>query len=170
VALFFDDEGGIYREILAMGSPLAWLVAVGALAWATFRLAGAAWRLERPELVLLVAAIATYLPWLALSGDRSQTFIWYILPTLPFLYGAAGLAVAAAWGRLVGRVTTGAVLAGCLALFVFFFPVLTALPVSPDAWQSRMWLTDCERPGAETLVLPNDEVFEGPPPSGWCWI
>jgi dolichyl-phosphate-mannose--protein O-mannosyl transferase len=170
VALFFDNEGGIYREILATGSPLAWLVAVGALAWATVRLAGAAWRLERPELVLLVAAIATYLPWLALSGDRSQTFIWYLLPTLPFLYGAVGLAAAAAWGRISGRVATGAVLAGCLALFVFFFPVLTALPVSPDVWRSRMWLTDCERPGAETLALPDDEINQGPPPSGWCWI
>jgi dolichyl-phosphate-mannose--protein O-mannosyl transferase len=170
VALFFDSEGGIYREILATGSPLAWLVAAGALAWATVRLAGAAWRLERPELVLLVAAIATYLPWLALSGDRSQTFIWYLLPTLPFLYGAVGLAAAAAWGRISGRVATGAVLAGCLALFVFFFPVLTALPVSPDVWRSRMWLTDCERPGAETLALPDDEINQGPPPSGWCWI
>lgn len=170
VALFFADEGGAYREILAIGSPLAWLAGVGALAWAAFRLAGAAWRLERPELVLIVAAIATYLPWLALSGGRSQVFIWYILPTLPFLYGAAGLAVAAVWRRMAGRVATGTVLAGCLALFVFFFPVLTALPVSPDAWRSRMWLTDCERPGAPTLQLPDDEINQGPPPSGWCWI
>jgi dolichyl-phosphate-mannose--protein O-mannosyl transferase len=126
--------------------------------------------LERPELVLVVAVLATYLPWLALSGERSQTFIWYILPMLPFLYGAVGLAAAALWRGVVGRVATGAVLAGCLALFVFFFPVLTALPVSPEAWRSRMWLADCDRPGAETLQLPDDEISEGPPPSGWCWI
>jgi hypothetical protein len=67
-------------------------------------------------------------------------------------------------------VAVGAVLAGCLALFVFFAPVLMALPLTPEEWRSRMWLTDCERPGAETLTLPDDEISQGPPPSGWCWI
>jgi hypothetical protein len=67
-------------------------------------------------------------------------------------------------------VAVGAVLAGCLALFVFFAPVLMALPLTPEEWRSRMWLTDCERPGAETLALPDDEISQGPPPSGWCWI
>jgi dolichyl-phosphate-mannose--protein O-mannosyl transferase len=170
VALFFAEDGGAYREILAIGSPLAWALGVAALAWAVARLAGSGWGLRRPELVLLVAALAVYLPWLGLSGDRSQTFIWYALPALPFLYGAAGLAAAALWGRLAGRVATGAVLAACLALFVFFFPVLTALPLSPDEWRSRIWLTDCARPGAETLELPDDKISSGPPPSGWCWI
>jgi dolichyl-phosphate-mannose--protein O-mannosyl transferase len=170
VALFFAEEGGAYREILAMGSPLAWLAAMAAIGWAAVRLAGARWRLERPELVLVLAALAIYLPWLALSGDRSQTFIWYALPALPFLYGALGLAVATAWRSVAGRVAVGAALAGCLALFVFFAPVLMALPLTPEEWRSRMWLTDCARPGAETLALPDDEISQGPPPSGWCWI
>jgi dolichyl-phosphate-mannose--protein O-mannosyl transferase len=120
--------------------------------------------------VVLVAALAVYLPWLALSGDRTQTFIWYALPALPFLYAAAGLATAWAWRWMAGRVATGAVLAGCLALFVFFLPVLTALPLEPDAWRARMWLTDCDRPGTATLSVPDDAISEGPPPSGWCWI
>jgi dolichyl-phosphate-mannose--protein O-mannosyl transferase len=170
VALFFGEEGGAYREILAVGSPLAWAMGLFALLWASLSLARADWRLARPELVVVVAALALYLPWLALSGDRSQTFIWYILPALPFLYVAVGLAAASASDRLAGRVATGALLAACLALFIFFFPVLTALPVSPDDWRARMWLTDCARPGAATLPLPDDEISEGPPPSGWCWI
>jgi dolichyl-phosphate-mannose--protein O-mannosyl transferase len=170
VALFFAEDTGAYREILAIGSPLAWALAVAAMAWAVARLARAGWGLLRPELVVLVAALATYLPWLGLTGDRSQTFIWYVLPTLPFLYAAAGLAAAWAWRRVVGRVALGAVLAACLALYVFFLPVLTALPLSPDDWRARIWLTDCARPGAETLELPNDEIREGAPPPGWCWI
>lgn len=170
VAYFFLDESGAYREILAIGSPLAWVIGVAALGWAVVRWARAGWWLMRPEVVLLVAAVATYLPWLALQGNRQQVFIWYILPTLPFLYGAAGLAAAAAWRWVAGRVAIGVLAAGVLALFVFFFPILTALPVSPDAWRTRMWLTDCARPGAPTLELPDGTISEGPPPSGWCWI
>ena len=49
--------------------------------------AGTSWR---PEPVILAAAPSTYLPWLVLSGDRSQTFIWYLLPTIPFLCLALG--------------------------------------------------------------------------------
>jgi len=63
-----------------------------------------------------------------------------------------------------------ALAAAALALFAFFFPLLTALPMEPDDWQSRMWLTDCQRPGALTLVLPDDEIRIGPAPTGWCWI
>lgn len=170
VAYFFLDEGGAYREILAIGSPLAWLVAVAALAWAAIRWARAGWWLQRPEVVLLVAAVATYLPWLALQGDRQQVFIWYVLPSLPFMYGAAGMAAAAAWRWLAGRIAVGALSLALLALFAFFFPLLTALPLSPDEWRARMWLTDCARPGAPTLELPDGNISSGPPPSGWCWI
>jgi hypothetical protein len=33
-----------------------------------------------------------------------------------------------------------------------------------------MWLTECDRRGAPTLELPDDEIDSGPPPTGWCWI
>ena len=51
-------------------------------------------------------------------------------------------------------------------LLAFFFPLLTALPVSPDDWRARMWLTDCARPGAPTLELPDSEISSGPA-AGW---
>ena len=170
VAYYFSSGGGAYREILALGSPLAWLLAAGALVWAAVGWIRSRWSVWRPELVLLVAAVATYLPWLVLQGDRNEVFIWYILPTIPFLYGAAGLAVAWAWRRVAGRVATAVMAVAVLAMFAFFFPVLTALPMQPDGWRARMWLTDCSRPGAPALELPDDQVNQGPPPSGWCWI
>jgi hypothetical protein len=33
-----------------------------------------------------------------------------------------------------------------------------------------MLFRDCSRPGAPALALPDDEINNGPPPSGWCWI
>jgi dolichyl-phosphate-mannose-protein mannosyltransferase len=170
VAFFFEPDGAAYREILSMGNPITWwagaagLLGVG-VAW--LRSGASIWR---PEPVLLAAALAAYLPWLILSGDRSQVFIWYLLPSIPFLYAALGLVAAAAWHTLSGRVVGGAFAAAVLVSFAFFFPILTALPLAPDDWRSRMWVTDCDRPGAPTLQLPDDEIDTGPPPTGWCWI
>jgi dolichyl-phosphate-mannose-protein mannosyltransferase len=170
VAYSFASSAGAYREVLAIGNPLTWWPGAIALVAAGLRWIRARGRLHRPELVLLVAALSTYLPWLVLSGSRSQVFIWYLLPTIPFVYGALGLWAALAWSSLAGRITVGVAALAVAASFAFFYPILTAAPLTPDAWRSRIWFTDCHRPGAPTLTVPNDEIDRGPPPKGWCWI
>jgi dolichyl-phosphate-mannose--protein O-mannosyl transferase len=97
-------------------------------------------------------------------------FLWYILPTIPFLYAGLGVLAALAWRSVAGRVAMGAVAVAGAVLLAFFFPLLTALPLTPDEWRARMWLTDCARSGAPTLELPDSEISSGPSPSGWCWI
>ena len=169
VAYSFADGGG-YREILALGNPLTWWTGALALVAVSVRWVRSGAGLARPEVVLLAAAASTYLPWLVLSGSRSQVFIWYLLPTIPFLCAALGLLAAAAWSSSAGRIATGVAAVAIAASFVFFFPVLTATPLSPGEWRTRIWFTDCNRPGAPTLTLPDDEINQGPPPSGWCWI
>ena len=169
VAYSFAD-GGSYREILAIGNPVTWWPGAVALVVIGVRWVRSGAGLAGPEVVLLAAAISTYLPWLILSGSRSQVFIWYLLPTIPFLCGALGLLAAVAWSSLAGRIATGVAAVAVAVSFVYFFPVLTAAPLSPDEWRSRIWFTDCGRPGAPTLILPDDEINQGPPPSGWCWI
>jgi hypothetical protein len=57
-----------------------------------------------------------------------------------------------------------------VATFAFYVPLLTALPVDPDAWRMRMLFTECERPDAPAPELPDDTTSEGAPPNGWCWI
>ena len=170
VAYSFASSAGTYREVLAIGNPLTWWPGAIALLGLGLRWVRAGGGLARPEVVLLVAALSTYLPWLVLSGSRSQVFIWYLLPTIPFLYGALGLWAALAWSPLSGRIVIGLAAGAVVASFAFFYPVLTAAPLTPDAWRSRIWFTDCSRPGAPTLTVPNDEIDRGPPPSGWCWI
>jgi len=81
-----------------------------------------------------------------------------------------GLVAAMAWSSRAGRIATGLAAAAVAVSFAFFFPILTATPLSPDEWRTRIWFTDCSRPGAPTLTLPDDEINQGPPPSGWCWI
>ena len=170
VAYSFGDGAGAYREVVAMGNPVTWWPAAAALVAVTVRWIRSGTDLARPEVVLLVAALSTYLPWLVLSGSRSQVFIWYLLPTLPFLYGAVGLLAALAWRSMTGRIATGLAAVAVVASFAFFYPILTGAPLSPDDWRSRIWFADCSRPGAPTLTLPDDEINQGPPPAGWCWI
>ena len=170
VAYSFAADAGSYREILAIGNPFTWWPGGVALA-----VVGVGWirsgrTLAQPEVVLLAAALSTYLPWLILSGSRSQVFIWYLLPTIPFLYAALGLWAALAWSSLPGRIAVGLAALAVAVSFVFFYPILTAAPLTPDAWRSRIWFADCSRPGAPTLTLPDDEIDRGPPPTGWCWI
>ena len=172
VAYWFGDEGGAYREILAVGNPLAWWPGLVALAALVVTWARAGWTWLRPEPMILGAAVATFLPWLVLSGDRSQTFLWYFLPTLPFLYLALGCFAAWAWASagLAGR--AAAVGLGVLVLvgFAFWLPITTALPLDPDGWRSRMLFADCDRPDGVVQRLPDDSTSQGPPPDGWCWI
>jgi dolichyl-phosphate-mannose--protein O-mannosyl transferase len=165
VAYWFSDEGGTYREILAMGNPVAWwpgLVALIGLAFTWWR---ASWALWRPEPVILAAASSTFLPWLVLSGDRGQTFIWYLLPTIPFLCLALGSFAALAWERVRWRVAAGAYALVLVASFGFWVPLLVALPMDPDAWRLRIPFQDCAG-----QTLPDDTTSSGAPPPGWCWI
>jgi dolichyl-phosphate-mannose--protein O-mannosyl transferase len=171
VAYWFADEGGAYREILAVGSPVAWWSGMLALPvlLVTWWRAGLGW--WRPEPVILGAAAATYLPWLVLSGDRSQTFLWYLLPTVPFLGCAVAVVVAWTWERAPwGRVAAAASVVAILAAFVFWLPLATALSLDPGAWRARILFADCERPDGSVTELPDDSTSQGEPPPGWCWI
>jgi dolichyl-phosphate-mannose-protein mannosyltransferase len=170
VAYYFRVDGGSYREILAIGNPLTWWSSAAVLIGL-----GVAWVRRGashlgPEAVIIGGALAAYLPWLVITGSRTFVFIWYLLPAIPFLCAAVGLLVARVWPSLTGRLVTAVAGVAVLVSFAFFFPVLTAMPLSPDAWRARIWFTDCGRPNAPTLELPNDVIDKGPPPIGWCWI
>ena len=86
------------------------------------------------------------------------------------VYNRRSLLAAQAWSSLRGKVAVGLAGMAVLASFAFFFPILAAQPLTPDAWRSRIWFADCARPGAPTLQLPDDQINQGPPPGGWCWI
>ncbi len=165
VAFWFEGSQ-TYEHILALGSPLAWWPALAVFGWL-----GVSWLRGNRSLgvsVLLVGALSAYLPWLVLGFARSQIFLWYVLPALPFLYAAVGIAAARWRGWARGLVLL--IVVASVAGFLFFWPVARAEPLAPDDWRLRMWFTDCERRGAPTLELPDDTISTGPPPDGWCWI
>ncbi|WP_217206925.1 dolichyl-phosphate-mannose--protein mannosyltransferase [Streptomyces sp. AC550_RSS872] len=130
------------QAILALGTPLLWWSACGALLYLLYR-----WALRRDWRAgaVLCAVGAGYLPWF-LYQDRT-VFSFYAVVFVPYLC----LAVAMVLGALLGprgasekRRVWGAVPAGALALliawnFIHFFPVYTGQTIPYADWHARMW-------------------------------
>jgi dolichyl-phosphate-mannose-protein mannosyltransferase len=168
-------SGGSFHEILAVGSPLIWWAGFAAAVVAT----AVAVRSRGNDVAAVAVAICvgcSYLPWLVLAHGRSFVFLYYMTPVVPFLCLAIG------WGhtRLAGRlraVTAGLAVASVL-LLAFWWPILTAQPVSAGEWRTRVVFHDCRaddhppRLPADSGGLPRAwlRLLHGSPPSGWCWV
>lgn len=180
-----DGEAGEYGEVFATGNPFVWWTSILALLYVAYR-----WVRTRdfrgPEGLILAGFAFTYLPWLSPTLDRPAIFIFYLLPTIPFMCLAIGY-VATRIGRsweattaiaLFSVVTVGA--------FAFYFPLLVGTPIPQPSWDKRIWVFDnCDKPvGGITTATITEEVdgqmttrleettsdTSGLPPTGWCWI
>lgn len=180
----FDFVGGRYQEILALGSPLVWWSALIALAYIGLR-----WRRRRRtggEGVILAGFAAGWLPWLVLAPTRDSSFMFYLLPSVPFMCLAVGYVAARIAARAWGWTVVEGFAAAAVALFGFYYPVLAAVPISQDSWRARILFADCDLEGvtlsrislAPGVTTPPDvpgpypeaTIRGGGPPSGWCWI
>src|SRR5688500_9775506 len=143
------------ETIMAIGSPLVWWTALASFAVIGLRLT----RRRTSDDVSLVAVVGfgfMYLPLLVVSGLRPATFLYYLLPSVPFMCLAAAAVVSA--GRIVrSRYATAAFSLAAIALLAFFYPVLTGVPLPERGLAMRQWFHDCH---AATAISP---------PTGWCW-
>jgi dolichyl-phosphate-mannose-protein mannosyltransferase len=158
VRVSFDDVGASARQIIAIGNPV---VLWGSL-WALPYLA-VAWRRKRDWVAgfVFLAAMLQYLPWLVVVRPQ---FFFYVAPFVPFLVLAvtyllrdladARLVVRERDGRVgtdpgTGRpavstwhpyrpVAVTAIVAS-LAVFAWFYPVLTWMPVSDAHQRLILW-------------------------------
>lgn len=168
VVYFWEiDAAGRYREVLAFANVLLWMpglsVAVAA-AWSALRRR----LLWGPEVVVAATAAAAYLPWLVLGAGRPFVFLYYFLPTVPFLALALGWAVVRL-PRTAGRGLAVVVAGVAVAVVVFWEPLIYARPLDYDAWRDRILFADCtpaEWTDGRLAPRPNG----GPPPPGWCWV
>jgi dolichyl-phosphate-mannose--protein O-mannosyl transferase len=98
------------------------------------------WRTSSPALpVLLIGFFGQWLPW-ALSPRNA--FIYYFLPAVPF--GAIAVSAVAIGLYRRGGVWRGLVLIYLtllVAYFVFFYPIHAAVPISREAFESRLWFS-----------------------------
>nr|MDQ3956996.1 phospholipid carrier-dependent glycosyltransferase [Actinomycetota bacterium] len=175
---------GEVKEVLATGSPFVWGASILAVLYALWR-----WVLTRdwrgPEGIVAAGFLLTYLPWIPLTLGRDAIFLFYLLPTVPFMCLAlAWVATRIGW-TWEAKAAVGLFSAGAAALFVFYYPILTNVSIPEKAWQSRIWVFDnCEVPepeeststvtetvdGKKTERIVVDSGESGGPPPGWCWI
>lgn len=174
-------------EVWFGGNPLVWWPGIACLAYLLIRWA----RKQDPQepIGFIIAGFTLlYAPWFLLTmppftWDRDLVFIFYLLPTLPFLYLALTHAIQSIPIDNVRHVV--AILSATAAIggFLFFYPILSGVPISRESWLRRVgWFDDCSRPTPPTLVVPNLSTAPGAepglvtltlrsddPPTGWCW-
>ena len=121
-------------EILALPNPLVWwfgLFSVPAMAYWGF--------VERNKgyLLLFGAYLFQWLPWIL---TPRIAFEYHFFPNLPVIVIANAVVLQRAWTKSENRFWVATFLAGVLACFIFFYPVLSAMPITYDQWHERMWL------------------------------
>jgi len=128
------DPDGTVAHVYANGNPLLhWLFvpAVCAVLWA--------WRRRPPlPLILAVGFFGQWLPWALVPR---VAFVYHFLPAATFGCVALGIGIAALLGAGRWRRTLGIAYAvAVLAAFVFFYPTSSAVPLTRQAIEARMWL------------------------------
>lgn len=159
---------GKYAEVLATGSPLVWWLSIPALFYVTGKLFQR--RTLHVEAFIVAGFAAGYLPWLLVLQSRTISFLYYLLPSVPFMCLAIAYVCCRLNASRSGRPVIAAFAAAAIVLFVFYYPVMTAVPMSYPSWQARMIFRDCGNHvfRIEDRSFPN--LGMGRPPDGWCWI
>src|SRR3990172_5729211 len=129
VYLYLGSHGKESAHIYAIGNPFIWWTGCVFLILSIVEVI----RKEVPALAFVVLSVFAYwLPW-ALS-PRKLVFIYHFLPSLPFViliiaYFLDLLLVKSRFGKALVIVY----LACALGTFIYFYPILAALPVSNDS-------------------------------------
>jgi dolichyl-phosphate-mannose-protein mannosyltransferase len=176
---------GDYQEIFAVGSPLVWWTSIIAMLGVA-----ATWIRRRnasnPAGLILAGFAFTYGPWLLPGASRSAVFLFYLLPAVPFMILALVFWMHRIGETWEGRAATALFSAGALAMFAFYYPLLTKRSLPQPDWQKRIWIFDnCDKPpgpvvtstvtttasdGTVETSLTETEDNSSLPPTGWCWI
>ncbi|MFD7654569.1 dolichyl-phosphate-mannose--protein mannosyltransferase [Actinosynnema sp. NPDC059797] len=128
---------------MLIGTPAMYWLAFPVLAWALWQ---AISRLDWRYAAVLVGYGAGFLPWFV-NVDR-QMYLFYAMPMAPFLV----LGIALALGEVLGRSTDGPERRGTgrlavalyvglvVANFVWLWPILNGIPITPEMWDAQKWL------------------------------
>ncbi|MDQ3940017.1 MAG: phospholipid carrier-dependent glycosyltransferase [Actinomycetota bacterium] len=195
VSYFFVDVDGKRSEIMATGSPFVWWASILALLYVgvrwvrntilSLRTKGGTGSFWGAEGVILAGFLFTYGPWL-LPSKRSAIFIFYLLPTIPFMCLALAYVAISIGRSWEARTAIALFTVGTIGLFAFYYPLTANVLIPQEDWDRRIWIFDnCDKPPGTPTTTTVTETL-GPrrttttttvtssdadlPPLGWCWI
>jgi dolichyl-phosphate-mannose--protein O-mannosyl transferase len=129
------------QEVIPLGNPLIWwggVIALGFILWLAIR------KQMSAALPIVVAFAAGWMPWLFFT--HRTVFTFYAVVFIPY----TAMALAISLNYLNSRLTSTRPLhmrwpaltfmITALVLTAFFYPILTGMSISYDAWHLRMWL------------------------------
>ncbi|RJY08079.1 phospholipid carrier-dependent glycosyltransferase [Aurantiacibacter aquimixticola] len=120
----YEDVDGAMRGVMLIGNPVTMWFGLIAMSWCGW----AAWTQHRRDcaavLVLYVASLALWV----VAPKAVQFYFHYFLPGM-FVSAALALGVEQLWER-GERLIPWAMILGASACFIYWFPILTAAPLS----------------------------------------
>jgi len=132
---YYEVGDGAQRGVLMIGNPLTMLAALPALLWCLW--AGIL-RRRTDALAVALLYLAAIGMWI-IAPKPVQFYYHYLLPSC-FLLAALALALVSLWQRGWRKLALG-VLGGSIAMFVVFWPILTAAPLAgPASFEFWAWL------------------------------
>ena len=143
---------GEVRVLSLVGNPLLWwsstlAVVAGLLELGRRKLLLKEPIADNPLVIALLGYVALLLPWV--PGTRIP-YIYNYLPSYAFALLALVCLLVSLWGRRPwGPWVVVAFAAGALALGLYFLPIASAIPISPEAYEHRVWLDTWFRPNPD---------------------
>jgi dolichyl-phosphate-mannose--protein O-mannosyl transferase len=148
VAYFYDGSShncgasSCSQEVLGVGTPAIWwasILALGTLAWQW--IARRDWRAA----AIVVTFAAGYLPWFYPDAYHRTMFLFYLLPSVPFMVLAVTMSLGLVLGRarrgarrIIGAAVVGVYLVVVIGNFAWLRPVLMADTLTYSQWHARM--------------------------------
>ena len=131
----YEPIGGAQRGIMLIGNPLTMLLGIPALLWCFI---SGIRDIDWTRLAVLIGYLVSIGLWL-LADKPVQFYYHYFVPSC-FLLASLALTLDAMW-RSGKRLASGSLIAVSLALFAWFYPILSAAPLdNPDSFRNWTWL------------------------------
>jgi dolichyl-phosphate-mannose--protein O-mannosyl transferase len=119
------------KAVMLIGTPAIWWIAFPVLGWMLWRtVVRRDWRYA----AVLTGYGAGLIPWF-FTLDR-QMYYFYAVPLAPFLV----MGIAPSERRSLGLLAVCIYLGLVIANFIWLWPILTALPITPGNWHDHLWL------------------------------
>ncbi|MBB3035936.1 dolichyl-phosphate-mannose--protein mannosyltransferase [Hoyosella altamirensis] len=131
------------RAVMLVGTPALWWLTLPVLGWSLWKVITCRdWRYA----AALTGYAAVLVPWF-MTLDR-QMYYFYAAPMAPFIIMIFALTLGEVLGRRgqpperqqLGLLVVCGYLAVVVVNFVWLYPILTALPITPEMWQRQLWL------------------------------